>query len=174
MALVRGIGDGLEELDITPGTADIFGRTVASAGDEPRTGDARAGGSERFEHDRAAPIIPVVVDVFEDAFAIFGEAGELKLTLAQNVAVFGRGLAIERAVDLEVMQVAVVPAHDVLNNVVQALEGEVGRDLDPSPDSRIYFEQCDFGTDDHILHVASMVRTGFQFQGRSSPMRLAG
>ena len=40
MPLVAGIGDGLEELAIAPGTTDVLGRAVALGFDQPWIKDA--------------------------------------------------------------------------------------------------------------------------------------
>ncbi len=72
------------------------------------------------------------------------------------------------------VQVIIGPAHDDLNDIVQAFEREARRRLDLAPDRRIDIEQGDRDTDDRILHAATMTRTRFQFQGNSSPILLAG
>ena len=56
----------------------------------------------------------------------------------------------------------------------KTLEREAGRDLDPAPDRRIDIEQRDADADNRILHAASMARSGCQFQGSNSAMRLMG
>lgn len=128
--------------------------------------------------DPAAPVITIVVDIFEKAIALFCQAGQLEFALVDNVAIkFGvirRGLAIENATDFEVMQMTVEPAHGSLQGVVQGLEREAGRDLDAPPDGWIDVEERYVKARDHFLQLGCLTWLGRQFQGRSSSIRLAG
>ena len=144
----------------------------------PRRGadidDTRDRRGDGFQHDHAAPVVAVVVNVVEDALAIDDQRRQLDLAPIEHVAVIGRGRTIHDAPGLEVVQVIIGPAHDDLNDIVQAFEREARRRLDLAPDRRIDIEQGDRDTDDRILHAANMTRTRFQFEGNSSPILLAG
>ena len=65
MALVAGIGDGLEELAIAPGTTDVLGRAVALGFDQPRIKDARLGVDQALDLDRVFPAVPEVIEILQ-------------------------------------------------------------------------------------------------------------
>jgi hypothetical protein len=174
VTLVFGICDGLQELAVAPRTADILGRTAPGALDEQRIGDARTHRRDGFQHHDAAPAVAVVVKILEGALAIDEECGQLDLALVIHLSILGRGHAIHDVSELEVVQVIIGPAHDDLNDVVQAFERHARRRLDPAPDRRIDIEQSDRDTDDLILHAATLMQSRFQFHGNNSSILLAG
>jgi len=110
----------------------------------------------------------------EGALAIDKRRRQLDLAPVIHLAVFGRWHAIHDVPELEVVQVIVGPAHEDLNDIVQAFKREARRHLDPAPDRRIDIEQGDRDADDLVLHAATMTRLRFQFQGNSSAILLAG
>src|SRR5512145_2896835 len=57
--------------------------------------------------------------------------------------VIGR-VAVDLAVDLKIVQVVVLPTHDDLDNVVQFIQGNIGRNYKAPPDCRADFVQGDF------------------------------
>jgi len=65
MALVAGIGDGLEELAIAPRATDILGRAVAFGFEQARVKDARFGGDQAFGLDRMFPAVPKVIEILQ-------------------------------------------------------------------------------------------------------------
>src|SRR6202047_5078333 len=87
MPLVAGIGDCFEELRITAGSTDVFWRATARPFDKAWIDDARERWLERFDHDREAPVVAIVVDVFKKAVAFFRKRGQLEFALADDVAV---------------------------------------------------------------------------------------
>ena len=65
MALVSWIADGLEELGIAPGSADVFGRTAALGVDQAGIGKPRCWIADALDLDRMFPAIAEVVELFE-------------------------------------------------------------------------------------------------------------
>ena len=174
MTLVLRICDGLQELAITPRAADILGRSASGALDEPRIVDALAYRPDGLQHDHAAPAIAVVVKILEGTLTIDEECGQLDLAPVIHLSILGRGHAIHDVSELEVVQVIIGPAHDDLNDVVQAFERHARWRFDPAPDRRIDIEQGDRDTDDLILHAATLMYSRFQFHGNNSSILLAG
>jgi hypothetical protein len=86
----------------------------------------------------AAPAVAVVVKILEDAFAIDERRQELDLAPVIHLAIFGRGRAVHDVAELKVVQVIIGPAHNDLNDIVQAFERHARRHLDPAPDRRIF------------------------------------
>jgi len=81
--------------------------------------------------------------------------------------------------------VIVEPPHRDLDDVVQDLEGDRGRHLDPTPDHRVAVAQFDADGGDLIeaveggaacgrAHAASLAGRSFQFQGKRSASRRPG
>jgi hypothetical protein len=71
---VTGIGDGLKEVRVTGGAADILGWTGSGAGDAGS--DARRGidGDQALEGDAVLPVVTEIVEVEE---ALIGHAAEV-------------------------------------------------------------------------------------------------
>ena len=65
MALVCGIGYGLEELGMAPRTADVLGRAVALGFDQARIKDARLAIDQAFDLDRVLPAIAEVIEILK-------------------------------------------------------------------------------------------------------------
>jgi hypothetical protein len=62
---VSWIDDGLEELGIAPGPADVFGRTAALGVDQAGIGETRCWIADALDLDRMFPAIAEVVEIFE-------------------------------------------------------------------------------------------------------------
>ena len=69
MLLVVWIGDRFEELVVTPGTADILGRTTRGRFDPARIRNAFRGFGNALDADRMFPAVAEIVEVFERANA---------------------------------------------------------------------------------------------------------
>ena len=69
VAFVRGIADDIEEFGIAPRAADIFRRASPLGREEAGIGCFRVSVDEGFELDPVSPVVPEVVDVFEDLVA---------------------------------------------------------------------------------------------------------
>ena len=62
--LVIGISDRIEEVAISPGSADILWWAAPGCFDKARVGDARHGISDTLDADRVFPAVSEVVKVF--------------------------------------------------------------------------------------------------------------
>ena len=65
MALVFGIGDGLEELAIAPRTADVLWRAVALGFDQARIKNAQFRINQTFDLDTVFPAVAEVIEILE-------------------------------------------------------------------------------------------------------------
>jgi hypothetical protein len=63
--LMAGIGDGIEELAVTPWATNILRRTASGCFDKARVVDAWHGISDALDTDRVLPAIAEVVEVFQ-------------------------------------------------------------------------------------------------------------
>ena len=87
MALVAGIGDGLEELAIAPRTTDVLGRAVALGFDETRIKDARFAIDQALDLDRVFPAVAEVIEILQRPRAdVFDDVGEPRLAGIDEVA----------------------------------------------------------------------------------------
>jgi len=143
VTLVLWIRDGVQELAVAPGTADILRRTTPGALYDAWIDDTLDRRGDGFQHDHAAPAVAVVIKILEGALTIDDQRRELDLAPIIHLAILWRRHAIHDLSELEVVQVIIGPTHEDLNDVVQAFEGDVGRHFDPAPDCRIDIEQGD-------------------------------
>ncbi len=112
------------------------------------------------------PAVAHVVGVADHGLARLQELAQLDLGGADGrVRVPGLApyrLAIDLPADLELPEVLVEPPHRRLDDIVQAFQGDRGRDLDLSPDQRIRIDQLDphggdlFGAVGGRSHAASL------------------
>jgi hypothetical protein len=65
MFLVVRVSDGLEEVVVSPGAADILGWTASGCFDQAGIGHARDGISDALDADRMLPAVAEVVEIFE-------------------------------------------------------------------------------------------------------------
>src|SRR5256885_14536796 len=129
------------------------------------------------------PAIPKVVNVIDDGLAGFEHVAQTHLARLHTrlgSPVLINGQAIPLLADCELPQVVIEPAHDDLDDVVQDLERDRGRNLDLTPDQRIGVPQLDTNGGDlveavgcgallaRIRHAASLAGRVFPFQGSSA------
>ena len=125
------------------------GGGTAGAGDEARILDAGVALPDLTDSDPVLPVVAEVILVGElKSFAVFGNdladlghGGIDALEVLESV-VQKLGIAVAFAVDLELVQMGVRPAHRRLNVFVELVERAV-LDLNPTPDRGLGFEQCD-------------------------------
>ena len=103
---------------ITPRTSAIFWGTVARSGNAGRIGFSLDGRLGFLDRDYVFPVIAEVVGIAEAGDAGFHQAIQGQATLISDV-VDGVPIAILPAIDLESMEMAVVPAHRRLDRVMQ-------------------------------------------------------
>jgi hypothetical protein len=65
VTLVLGVSDGLDQFDIAPGSAAVFGRTAADDFDQAPIEHTRCGIGEALDLDRVLPAIAEVLEIHE-------------------------------------------------------------------------------------------------------------
>ncbi len=182
MALVSWIDDGLEELGIAPGSANVFGRAAALGLDQAGIGETRCWIADALDLDRMFPAIAEVVEIFEGLGAGVLEQLEQACLGRLERAVTAKTPAALRwppadVADPDLPQVRVGPADGRLQDQVQPIEPKVERHLEATHDGRLDVVERDLETDDRIgAHAAraDVVAGTVHRQGNSSSIRLAG
>src|SRR2546422_810483 len=134
--LVLGIGDDREEVLVARRPAHIFGRTSAGTGNAARIARARLTRVRPLELEHVLPAVTEVAAV-GSARALDHEGGSDADLPARERRALVLELVVRDAdaerlvrgglVQLELVQVAVLPAHGILNRDVKVPEGVVGR-----------------------------------------------
>ena len=95
MALVTGIGEGLEELAIAPRTADVLGWAVALGLDQARIKDTWFGIDQALDLDRVLPAIAEVVEILQrlrsDVFEHLAEPDLARIKEVAAAILIGKG-----------------------------------------------------------------------------------
>lgn len=106
-----------------------------------------------IQDDAKAPVIAKVVDVAEFAQAALDQRPDADAFLFEDPAVFGDIFGVWDAIDSipndEFMEVVILPAHDDLNEVMQARKRGRQGDIQLPPDEggRLYQLEPDAGDD---------------------------
>src|ERR1700752_1612271 len=134
VALVAGIGEGLEEFAIAPRTTDVLGWAVALGLDQAGIKHARFGIDQALDLDRVLPAIAEVVEILQGLCAdVFEDVAEPSFASIREVAgpVCARiGRPPSGAARADLVQMAVGPAHGCLDGQIQPLEPDVEWHLD--------------------------------------------
>src|SRR5262249_14427385 len=85
--LVLWIRDGVQELAVAPGTADVLGRTTPGALYDAWIDDTLNRRGDGFQHDHAAPAVAVVIKILEGALAIDDQRREFDLAPIIHLAI---------------------------------------------------------------------------------------
>src|SRR5215213_8085715 len=124
------IGEDVEQLTVAPGTAAILGWTPALPGGAEGTGQSLNGGQALLDHERMFPVVAEVVGV--------GEAGDARLDQAvQGDAVLvgdivdGTRITVLPALDVECVEMVVVPSHGGLDCAMQVTERRLAGNQEP-------------------------------------------
>ena len=145
-----GIGQGFKEFGIAPDAAHIFGRTRSLTLDAKRILFSLGGTKAALEQHFMLPAVPKVILVLKAApLAVVGDdladastQGIDRQSFFLPAFVEQLGIAMERSLDLELMEVRVCPAHGCLNMFVEFVQGAV-LDLNSPTDRRLDFQQRD-------------------------------
>src|SRR6266511_3002264 len=175
MALVVGIGDGLEEFGIAPGTADVLGRAATLGFDQAWVKDAGLGIDQAFDLDGVFPAIPEVIEILQrlrsDVFEHVAKPGFACIEEVAGPILIGIRGAPSDTVCADLIEMAVGPSHGGLDGQVQPVEPDVERHLDVAQDRGLDIVEGDLETGDGVgTHAATLRRSlsAAQFHGRSS------
>src|SRR6266511_4151505 len=175
MARVVGIGDGLEEFGIAPGTADVLGRAATLGFDQAWVKDAGLGIDQAFDLDGVFPAIPEVIEILQrlrsDVFEHVAEPGFACIEEVAGPILIGIRGAPSDTVCADLIEMAVGPSHGGLDGQVQPVEPDVERHLDVAQDRGLDIVEGDLETGDGVgTHAATLRRSlsAAQFHGRSS------
>src|SRR5215471_5528319 len=129
MLLVVRISDCVEEVVVSPGAADILRRATSGCGDQARIGHAWDGISDALDADRMLPAVAEVVEVFERSGAdVFQRVDEAGLAgIERSVAEVRIGPAPAYITCMDLVEMAVRPAHGCLQHKVQAIQADCER-----------------------------------------------
>lgn len=174
MALVLGVGDGLEELGISPGAADVFGRAASDSLDQARIGDTGSGSKQTLDLDRVLPAIAKILEVLErfgaDIFKHVVETGLARVERTISTPV-GMWLTPSHLPNADFVEVTVGPAHRSLDCEVQPIERYIERHLDATQDYWLDVVEGDLELGNGVgTHAATLGRSisAAQFHGKSS------
>lgn len=159
MALVIGIGDGVEAVAITPRAADIFGRATPLRVNQARIEEALHGGINAPYLNGVLPTVPEVVEIVDRPGAgIFQDIDEARLAgIERPVWPIWIGHSPADAADAEFVEMVVGPAHGGLQYLVETVEPNVKRHLDPASDGGRNVIKGDFEFDNAVgCHAASL------------------
>src|SRR5271155_1713817 len=175
LPLVAGIGDGLKELAIAPGTTDVLGRAVALGLDQPRIKDARFGVEQALDLDRVFPAVPEIIEILQRFRSnVFGHVAEPSFACIEEVAgpvLIGIGCTPADIARADLIEVAVGPAHGRLDGQVQPVESDVERHLDAAQNRGLDVIEGDLEAGDGGgAHAATLRRSApaAQFHGKRS------
>ena len=147
VALVGGVGDGVEEVHVAKGAAHILGRAGTLAVEEARIACLGLRPGDGLDPDRVVPVVAEVVDVGElprPGTQEVGQRGRLgRVHRPLRIAPARVGDAPGRVAAAELPQVVVLPAHGGLDHEVQPVEPDVDRDLDAAEDPRLDLVELD-------------------------------
>ena len=154
--LVVGIRHGLEELREAAGAADILRRRAAGTRDEAGILGVRLALPDVLDRDAVLPVVAEVVDVEELAHAPVDQRSEADALRLVDRALEDFRLGIGDAVDLlahhELVEVAVLPAHGDLDEVVQRGQRGRQRHVEHAPDHRDGAFEFDADAGDGFRH----------------------
>ena len=141
---VLRVPDGFEKIGIAVDSAAVFGRAGARAVKAARVTSLGIGRKNFFKHDLMLPAVAKVIlvnyfsprhgeDLIEPHFPFVPCLGEI----------IGVRNAVIDSPDDELVQVAVEPAHDLLNDPVELGKRDIAPDLKPPPDRGAAFFERD-------------------------------
>ena len=134
MLLVVGVSDGLEELAIAAGAPAVLGWTGALTVDTDAKLQDQRDRFYRLDDDLVAPRVPEVV-LIEEPVPARDQVGESHGLFVDVVVLpFRVGHAIALPVDLEKVQVVVLPPHCRLEDRVQFGQLDLSGHQQPTPD----------------------------------------
>ena len=162
MAFVLWIADGLEELGIAPGAADIFRRAAPARLDQARIKNAGFGIDEALDLDHVLPAVAKIVEVPQrlgtDILEHVAEAGLARVERAVGPIPVRDAPSDITGTDL--IEVGIGPTHRRLNHQMQAIEAYIERHLDAAQDRRLDVVEGDLETGDGIgTHAATLRRS---------------
>src|SRR5665213_2469485 len=194
LGVVRIVWVGQDGEDVVEAgdAAAILGRRIPFAGDVAGIGEAGLALADVGDGEPVLPGIAEVVEVVEGRLARLQHVAQADFARREErrgSPILVRGQSVSLLVDRELPEMVVEPSHRDLDDVVQDLEGDRGRDLELAPDQRIAVAQFDAQRGDLVeavgtarvggsfiggAHAASLADRAFQFHGRSSSSREAG
>jgi hypothetical protein len=146
---------------------------------EARISSSRIGRRHLLDVQLVFPAITHVVEIaealelaVEEIFELHASRGDI--ALAGEAAIVHAGTIDSLAPDMELVEVRVLPSHRGLDDDVQVLERDGGRDFDPAPDWWLGVDEGDLQADDNISHAAVLAEAAFQFRGSNLPILLMG
>jgi hypothetical protein len=133
---VAGVTDRREELLVAGHPAAVLGRASTLAPQADRTAAALTCGEDPLDEDLVLPVVTEVVPVEEAATLCRGDIAEPHAPLRQDDhrAPLRVGHPIPASGDDELMEVAIGPAHGLLEDEVQAVKRQGAWYLKAAPD----------------------------------------
>lgn len=144
MLLVAWIADGFEKALKPPRSADVLGRTGAFPRGATRISHTGGSRDYAFDDNSMPPVVAEIVGVLElRSFRSHVEKAGSSYVVRRITPAFAVVDAVTHSVDLELVEMAVVPAHRALHDVVKVGQRRRRRHLDTPPNRRFRVEQRD-------------------------------
>jgi len=164
---MAGIVPRLEEVEISWGASDVFGRSATRSGDTAWVFDAWFLGLAG-EFDDVHPAVAEIIFVEDDERrgAISGEIAQTHVAGFKGppigpVSFIELGCTVGQATDIELVEVAVGPFERGLYHLMELSQVEVAGELEPPTNDGLDIEDMDIGLDDDVVgveHSNSMTR----------------
>src|ERR1700741_1042436 len=147
VALVAGIGEGLEEFAIAPRTTDVLGWAVALGLNQAGIKHARFGIDQTLDLDCVLPAIAEVVEILQGLCAdVFEDIAEPRFASIHEVTTpicIGIGGTPADAARADFVQMTVGPAHGCLDSQMQPVEPDIEWHLDAAQNHGLDFVESD-------------------------------
>jgi len=135
--LVAGFENDFQEFLVSRRATHVLRRAVSFAGQADRTHRAIRGGQNLLQHHVVPPVIPQIVGINDRVTLRLEYGADFRPALIEDVHIVvfeGLRHAPTLVVFLELMKMAVRPAHHNLEGIMETTQTEGAGDLQPSPD----------------------------------------
>jgi hypothetical protein len=143
---VTGLENNLQEFFISRRAAHVLRRAVPFAGKAHWAQGRMRSRQNLLQHDLMSPVVAQVVDVEHRITLCLHDCADFRPALVDDVDVHLFVMlrhAPILAVFFKLMKMAIGPAHDCLEDIVETTQPEGARDLNQSPDRRTNLLQGD-------------------------------